>query len=112
MVDLDLDLLEPKSFKVKLGGEIIDVNPPKLRTLINLMKVSSQAKNVDTPEKSVELLEDIQKALTPMIPALEKGVDLSYEQLTKLMEFVMTVATPEQVRQAKVVSSAEKKTIS
>lgn len=94
--DLDLDALAPEVKKVKLGGNIIDVYPPRFKNLVALMKLVNQIREVGNDEsKTLELIEALRSSLIPMIPALkDENVDLTIEQLQVLLEFVMQVSTP------------------
>ena len=95
--DLDLDAIAPEPKKVKLGGRIIEVTPPKFKNLVSLMKLVGQLGNVGNDEqKTLETIDELRSSLIPMIPALaEDDMDLTFEQLQVLLEFVMQTATPQ-----------------
>jgi hypothetical protein len=96
--ELDLDALAPKPHEVKLGGEMIEVNPPKFKSLIRLMELSdklSRANQDDGAEMAV-LFSEFQQALIPIIPKLgEDDVDLTIQQVMALVTFVMEIASAE-----------------
>jgi len=46
--DLDLDTLVKPSKKVKLNGEIIELEPPTLEELVKLAKIGGQLQGMDT----------------------------------------------------------------
>jgi ASC-1-like (ASCH) protein len=84
---LDLDALAPQPKKVKLGGKIIDVNPPRLKQLIKLVRIFSSLENV----KDKEALEDVNQIveeLEYMAPGI-KDMDLTIDQMRALIEFAM-----------------------
>ncbi len=46
--DLDLDTLVKPSKKVKLNGEIIELEPPTLEELVKLAKLGGELQGMDT----------------------------------------------------------------
>lgn len=94
--DLDLDTLQPEAKKVKINGRIVDVYPPKFKSIIALMKISSSMQEVSGSENLAQVEQDLTNALIPIMPALaEPDMDLSMEQLMKLLDFVMLISTPQ-----------------
>ena len=93
--DLDLDALQPEAKKVKINGRIVDIYPPKFKSIIALMKISSGLQETTNSEDLSILEEELTKALIPIMPELaEPDMDLSMEQLMKLLDFVMLISTP------------------
>ena len=93
--DLDLDALAPESKKVKLNGRIIEVNPPKFKNLVALMKLANTM-GEGNGGQTIETVDMLRQSLIPLIPALgEEDFDLTMEQLNTLLQFVMTIATPQ-----------------
>lgn len=94
--DLDLEVLTPKPKLVKVEGDkFIEVYPPKFKSLVALIElyevVENAGDNVD-----LNLIVKIKEALLPVIPELKNpDFDLSLEQMMVLLEFVMTLATPQ-----------------
>jgi len=113
--DLDLDALAPESKKVKLGGKIIEVSPPKFKNLVSLMKTIGIIEATEGGTSSqVDAIEELRISLLPMIPALaDDDTDLSIEQLKVLLQFVMRIAQPQEVEQLQAdgykVGKVEKK---
>lgn len=92
-IKLDLDTLDPKPHLVRLCGQTIEVYPPKLKNLVNLMNASQQLREKTTVEEATKSLLE---SLYPIIPDLKKdGIDVSFEQLIKLVEFVQEISAPE-----------------
>lgn len=90
--DLDLDAIQPEAKNVKINGQIVKVYPPKFKSIIALMKLSSQ---INDNSDLNQLEKDLTEALIPIMPALaEPDMDLSMEQLMKLLDFVMLISTP------------------
>jgi hypothetical protein len=113
--DLDLDALAPESKKVKLGGKIIDVHPPKFKNLVSLMKtVAILQKAGNDQEASLNAIQTLKTSLLPMIPALgDEDMDLTIEQMNTLLQFVMAIATPDDKLEAQGIEAKtiEKKAV-
>lgn len=96
-VDLDLDALAPDTKKVKLNGRVIEVAPPKFKTLLEILKLADKfgkGQELDQNE-TVKALESLRNALVPIVPALsEDDFDLSLVQMMTLIEFVVSMTSP------------------
>ena len=94
---LDLDTIMPDKGEVKLCGKTYIVEPPKLKSLIELTKLAQVFKQerVDEPT-AIAALERFVKLLYPIIPDLEKdNIDISIDQAGRLLEFLDSLSTPE-----------------
>lgn len=112
--DLDLDLLEPQSKKVRLKGVVYDVYPPKLKDIVALSRIAGQMNTAD-PNEVQTRVEQMIKAFESIMPGLKDvDVDLSPEQLEALMEFVNRMVTPADNSALKAMGiepTTEKKTV-
>jgi hypothetical protein len=92
---LDLDAIAPQPKKVKFGGEIITVNPPKMGEFFLMAKAAQQLdpkiEGADFEKASNEL----QTALDNLVPELA-GKNLGAAQLLALVTLISGMATPTQ----------------
>lgn len=108
-IDLDLDTLRPEPKIVHLCGKELPVYPPRIKDIIRLIDLQ---KRVNEAEKTADfdMLHALKDALTPMMPGLDDPeVDITFEQLQVLIEFIMRMATPATVKemQEKGITPAE-----
>lgn len=97
--DLDLDTLGQSKKRVKIGGNIIEFDPPSLEDLIELAKLGSklqkiqnQGDNIDIDNMS-EVMDNLKNGLTNIVPAL-KEYKLNMEQLLALIDLFVESAQP------------------
>lgn len=97
--DLDLDTLGQSKKRVKIGGNIIEFDPPSLEDLIELAKLGSklqkiqnQGDNIDIDNMS-EVMDSLKKGLTDIVPALSE-YKLNMEQLLALIDLFVESAQP------------------
>jgi hypothetical protein len=82
---LDLDKLEPKPTKVKMGGKTIEVYPAKVRKTIEIAKFRRDLASMN----GIEALEKAIEILTPLVPALsDPTIDFNTDQIIALMNYV------------------------
>jgi len=92
--DLDLDVLQPKSKLVKLGGQIYKVEPPKFKTTLKLTQLAREFSKVENEDDGIKLVEDLKEVLEQVMPDLKKDdIDLSFDQMLQLMNFVVAMAS-------------------
>ena len=104
---LDLDVLVPESKKIKFGGEILTVNPPKMGELMLMFKLGKKMQDADPKTTDYEpLMEEVKTVLVRIIPELA-GKDLNVGQIIALSTLISDMATPKQVGE---VATEEKKT--
>jgi len=107
---LDLDALVPEPKKVRFGGEIITVNPPKMGELMAMVKFAKKMEGDNTGTLDYEpIVEEMKAILVRVIPELE-GKDLSIGQILALETLLSQMATPQQVSEANAEPTEEKKT--
>lgn len=99
--DLDLDTLVKPSKKVRIGGEIITINPPSLEELLKLSKLGGaiqkkQDGKTMTEEEAVDSINSLSTAFAELVPEL-KDVKLNVEQLLALLDMVVKMAMPSDV---------------
>jgi hypothetical protein len=99
---LDLDALVPQKARVKLGGEWIEVSPPDVLAILELPALAAKFQQLQTggatTEQSAEAVKEFKKALSTLIPNIEK-YSLTTNQLFALLEFIMKIAIPEKIDQ-------------
>ncbi len=92
--DLDLDLLQPQSRKVKLNGNLYDVYPPKVKDIANLARLAGQLQQQDGNDIQ-QKIDQMVSAFASVMPALkEDNVDLTLEQVIALFQFVNGMVSP------------------
>lgn len=96
-IDLDLDTLSKPSQHIKIGGEVVEIQPPTLAGFLSLQKVGELFQKIDPdniPEdKAKELDEQIAGALKTAVPEL-KDHDLNLMQKMALMNVVISSSMP------------------
>lgn len=92
---LDLDLLEDKARKVKLGGEVLTVTAPSLQELSKLLKVAEKMKNIQEDSGNIEtLISDMTEILSSCIEGL-KDKKVSIKQLLALIQITVELSMPD-----------------
>lgn len=116
---LDLDALIPRKGLVTLDGVDYEVLPPKVGTVLEVIKLLNEFTELEkrqaesAPEEIEKIMQRFQNVLFPVMPALkDQQLDVSFEQAGKLLTFVFQMAqTPDsQVAKVENVEMPEKKT--
>jgi hypothetical protein len=92
---LDLDSLVPQPAQVKIGNQIVDVNPPSVVDMMRLGQLGGQLQNVASlSDADIEATMDKLKAL--IIKCIPELADhpLNMAQLLKLTELISELAMP------------------
>lgn len=100
---LDLDALAPEPKQVRIDGKIFDLFPIKVKVLIKIQKIFLEWKSGKITDDNQDI-EAIIETLKPVFPGISE-VDLTFQQLLRLLEFASEKAIPEQ----KQVQTEEKK---
>ena len=100
--DLDLDTLVKPSKKVKLNGEIIELEPPTLEELVKLAKLGGELQGMDTSNLNADEVSDVidklNAGIRDVMPAL-KDVKLNIEQIIAVIEMMVDYATPNDTKE-------------
>lgn len=92
---LDLDVIVPEPKKIRFGGEIITVNPPKMGDLMALFKLSEKQKDIKETDRDYEqIIADTTEIIFRMIPELA-GKELNILQILELETLIAKMGTPE-----------------
>ena len=99
---LDIDALAPKDRDITFGGKKIAVKPPQTVTVIRLGMLAPKMLSADMLElKELEkLVDDLRTEVNRSIPEL-KGKPLSTEQLMALVDLLIDMGTPQDVKALK-----------
>ena len=113
--ELDLDSLAPQSKYIKLKGETLEVFPPTVKLLLELFAAQKKLRDANEPNEVTAGLESVKNVLVNIMPALKRpDIDLSFGQMSGLIEFVLGMATPDDAKVLKehgiTPAQAEKKT--
>lgn len=102
--DLDLDTLGQSKKRVKIGGNVIEFDPPSLQDLIELaklgsklQKIQSQGDNVDIDNMS-SVMDELSNGLTNIVPELKEH-KLNMEQLLALIDLFVQSAQPNDTKE-------------
>jgi hypothetical protein len=92
---IDLDALVPPKVTIKLGGEVMEVEPPKVGDIMRLGNLGKRLS--ESEELSDEEVEAVVNGLTAQvqkcIPQLA-GKEFTTSQLLKLVQIISEQATP------------------
>lgn len=96
--DLDLDTLSASKKTVKIGGQIIEINPPALEDLIDLAKLGGKLQKyqggaVSDAEELGDVMDKLKAGITNLVPELASH-KLNLEQLLALIELLVDSAQP------------------
>lgn len=99
---IDLDALIPRSARVKFGDQEITVNPPRVATILRIADFWQTTRLAAAiPEKDLEkALDDLKTEIYKCVPELE-GQDLSYPQITTLVEMLTKMSLPPETKELK-----------
>lgn len=110
--DMDLDVLLPKPKKVRLNGQIYDVNPPRVKDLIKLTRLAGELQS-SSDESVDDRLTAMVDLLGNIMPGLkEDNVDISFTQVLGLFTFISQMANPAEnsaLKSLGIEPTAEKK---
>ena len=142
--DLDLDTLSSEVKRVKFNNKTIEIYPPQLDEVLGLQQMAREFQGLDTEnltdEQIVEVFDKLKSSFSRLIPGLDAAMResrvkvflrrffpswkalaehkaLNVQQLFALLELVISMATPEDVkeltkRNISVESNGEKKMVS
>lgn len=91
--DLDLDIMQPQPKKVKIGGSIYTVNPPKVSDIAKLYRIAGILENtklVDAEQPSQDMID----AFKELIPGFIDDGKLTISQIWALFGFIANMANP------------------
>lgn len=99
---LDLDALQPESKRVKFGGNIIEVQPPKTGDLLRLSQIGSKLKEAAdlSADEIDEVTTKLEAQIKGMVPELAEAT-LGTSQLMSLLTLIMEMGMPEQMAELK-----------
>lgn len=101
--DLDLDTLSQSKKRVKIGGQVVEFDPPSLEDLIELAKLGGQLQKyqkTDTAdvEGMSEVMDKLKNGLTNIVPALKEH-KLNINQLLALIDLFVESAQPNDTKE-------------
>ena len=102
--DLDLDTLSQDKKRVKIGGEVIEFDPPSLEDLIELAKLGGKLQkyqgqqNVENIDEMSEVMDGLKNGLSNIVPEL-KDKKLNLQQLLALIDLFVDSAQPNDVKE-------------
>lgn len=104
-VDLDLSTLVQAKKRVKMpDGNIIEIAPPALETLLKVAKIGADMQEVQgnltelDEQKAIDLYANLTKAFKELVPELADA-DLNYEQTFALLDLVVQMAMPSDLKE-------------
>jgi hypothetical protein len=110
---IDLDKLLPEPKEIKISGKILKLYPGKVKTIIKIQKAFAGFKEA-SPEDQSKSLTSLVDILAEIIPGIKNDdVDISVEQLPKIIDLAYQSSVPENVELPKKAdgSTDEKKTL-
>jgi hypothetical protein len=100
MIDLDLDALVEQKYSIKLGGEVLNVVPPTLEQLINILGYAKKLEGVGgdvEPQAVSEAFDGLKGFVAECIPELgDKKINL--RQLIALVQYIVKISSPDDVK--------------
>lgn len=116
--DLDLDTLVKPSKKVKLNGNIIELEPPSLEELVKLAKLGGELQGMETTNLNADevsnVIDKLNGGIRELMPALA-DVKLNIEQIIAVIEMMVDYATPNDTKELEKrgisMTSDQKKTV-
>lgn len=100
--DLDLDTLVKPSKKVKLNGQIIELDPPSLEELVKLAKLGGELQGMDTSNLNADevsaVIDKLNAGIRDVMPAL-KDVKLNIDQIIAVIEMMVDYAQPNDTKE-------------
>jgi len=94
-MSLNIDELKPKAFKINLGGEETDCNPPKMSHLFMINKIGSVFKDPEkaTKDQIFEADQYFTELISDLIPEL-KGADIDIQYKLDVLTQITEHITP------------------
>lgn len=94
---IDLDALAPKPVKIKFGGNVIEVQPPRTRHVLRLGFLGQKMQDLDklTDEQADQLVVDLEAEIRQVVPELTDA-QFNASQLMELMTLVVGMGMPDQ----------------
>ena len=104
--DLDLDTLSQSKKTVKIGGKVIEFDPPSLEDLIDLAKLGGQLQKIQTAQKNgdtniddmSEIMDKLRNGLVNIVPEL-KEFKLNMAKLVALIGLFVDSAQPNDAKE-------------
>lgn len=102
--DLDLDTLGQSKKRVKIGGQVIEFEPPSLQDLIELAKLGSKLQKIQNQGDNVDIdnmssvMDELSSGLTNIVPELKEH-KLNMEQLLALIDLFVQSAQPNDTKE-------------
>ncbi len=101
---IDLDAIAPKNAKLKIGGTMLDVPPPRTADVLALGGLGRKLQEVDAlPAEDVDtLIVDLTALVYKMVPGLEELMgerQLGTAQFMKLIKMINDMAVPPDVKE-------------
>lgn len=119
--DLDLDTLSQSKKRVKIGGNVIEFDPPSLEDLIELAKLGGQLQKyqgkeqIDNVDAMGDVMDKLKNGLTNIVPEL-KEYKLNINQLLALIDLFVESAQPNDTKELEKrnikLDTDQKKTVS
>lgn len=119
--DLDLDTLSQDKKRVKIGGNVIEFDPPSLEDLIDLAKLGGKLQKyqgqeaVDNIDEMSDVMENLKTGLSNIVPQL-KEYKLNMQQLLALIDLFVDSAQPNDAKELEKrgikLDNDQKKTVS
>lgn len=79
---LDLTAVRRRYFPVKFNGRVLDVEPPKLKTLNKLVDLAKHAGNGD-----LDALADLTPMIAKLLSKNKKGIKINSETVEDALDF-------------------------
>ena len=94
---VDLDALAPKPAKIKFGGKVIEVQPPRTRHVLRLGFLGQKMQNLAdlTDDQADQIIADLENELKQVVPELAEA-QFNASQLMELLTLVVSMGMPEQ----------------
>lgn len=101
---IDLDAIAPKSAKLKVGGQFIEVPAPKTGDVLALGSLGQKLQELDklSNVETEELVDALTALLFKIIPGLEvalEGKQLGTAQFLRVINMVTQMAIPPDVKE-------------
>jgi len=99
---IDLDKLLPEPKEIKISGKVLKLYPGKIKTLISIQKAFSSFQEAKSQNDQADLLDSVINALAKIIPEIKNDdVDISIEQLPKIIDLAFQSSVPKDMDMAK-----------
>lgn len=95
---IDLDALAPEPVTVKIGSELIKINPPSTLVVFKLGRVGQRMQGDLSDTEITEVVADLTALVGECVPGIDAKT-LNTAQLFKLMEIISEMGTPKEVKE-------------